>query len=1057
MSDITGHRPFVCTVSPGRPFLEALATAILAGDLPRPGSIKPDAADLSAWTILLPTRRAARTLQEAFLKVTGGHATLLPGIRPIAEGQEELELIESAASLPGLAPDELTVPPAIGTLERSLLLTELALAWSRKVRSEPPGSDPDQASMRPVPGAGASTPAQAARLARELARLIDAVETENVAMGKLAGLVPEDYSAHWQQTLKFLEIVTDFWPAHLTELGMASPADRRNRLILGEARRIAAEPPKAPIIVAGVTGSIPATSELMRAVAGLPNGAIVLPGLDPHLDAESFGRLATGHPEHPQHGLARLIAQLGLDRSQIAELPGPRLTAQRLARNRLVSEAMRPTGTMDGWRRLMAGTGAAEFAEALTNVDLIEAPTAEDEAEVVALILREALETPGRTAALVSPDRLLARRVAARLEAWGIRVDDSAGRPFAKTVPGSFLELVANAYCSGFAPADLMALLKHPLTRLSLSAGDVRRRARNLEVAVLRTTYLGRGLQSLSDAIGRHRTETKAGQRRHRAVTRLGGGDWNDLHDLVQRLEAGFATLAAIDATGRPSVIADIVRAHVAAAEAVAQPAEAIDLDSSPLWDRDEGTAAALVLARFMNTETPQPKIGMADYPELFRALVGGESIRVRVPRHPRLSILGPYEARLQQPDVIVLGSLNEGVWPKASDSGPWLNRGMRAELGLPDPEEEIGRAAHDIAMLLGAETVHLTRANKVSGVPMTASRWLLRLQALLAGLGLGTALTPSQPWLAWARARDHAEPLPAIKPPEPRPPLALRPRRGSVSDIETWLANPYAIYARRILLLEALPPLGREPGPSERGQIVHEALARFTKAHPDRLPQDVVAAFMACADEVIGDLGREPRVRAFWRPRLARFAQWLAETETGRRAEGSRRVVEVAGNLVLDAPAGPFVLTARADRIDIEPGGLVITDYKTGGLPTDTRVLSGEAPQLPLEAAMAEAGAFAEVKGGTVAALRYIRATGGEPPGEERLIRPAVIPIGEVGARAQRDLSRLIADFDHESTPYRALRRRRFQAVHDYDDYAHLARFGEWAAGSATGDGGDP
>jgi ATP-dependent helicase/nuclease subunit B len=455
-----------------------------------------------------------------------------------------------------------------------------------------------------------------------------------------------------------------------------------------------------------------------------------------------------------------------------------------------------------------------------------------------------------------------------------------------------------------------------------------------------------------------------------------------------------------------------------------------------------------------MNAETPQPRIRMADYPELFRALVGSESIRVRVPRHPRLSILGPYEARLQQPDVIVLGSLNEGVWPKASDAGPWLNRKMRADLGLPDPEEEIGRAAHDIAMLLGAETVHLTRADKVSGVPMVASRWLLRLKALLAGLGLEEALKPSKPWMAWARARDHAERKETIGPPAPKPPLALRPRRVSVSDVETWLANPYAIFARRILMLEALPPLGQEPGPSERGQIVHEALARFTKAHPDRLPEDVVGAFMACADEVIGDLGREARVRAFWRPRLARFAHWLAETEAARRAEGSRRVVEVGARLVLDAPAGAFELTARADRIDIEPGGLVITDYKTGGLPSNAEVMNGEAPQLPLEAAMAEAGAFPGVEARTVAALRYILATGGEPPGEELLIRPTDRPISEIGAAARRDLERLIADFDHESTPYRALRRRRFQAAYDYDDYAHLARFGEWAADSGNGDG---
>ena len=1056
----TGVRANVFTVPPGRPFLTALAEAVLAGDLPRPGGGAPRLIDLPAWTILMPTRRAARTLQEAFLAAAGGGAMLLPAIRPIAEGQEDLGLIESAMGGPALGGAELTVPPAIGPLERSLLLTELVLAWSRAMRSSATGSDPDAAAMAPVTGTGATTPAQAARLAMELARLIDAVETENVALDQLTTLVPEDYSAHWQQTLEFLRIVTEFWPQHLASNGLISPADRRNRLILAEAQRLAANPPDFPVIVAGVTGSVPATAQLMRAVAGLPNGAIVLPGLDTDLDDESYGRLAKEHPEHPQHGLARLVAQLGLTRAEVSELPGPRLSTDRVQRNVLVSEAMRPTGSMAGWRRLKDTVDPAALRVALADVDLVEAPTADDEAEVVALILREALETPGRTAALVSPDRLLARRVAARLEAWGIRVDDSAGRPFAKTVPGAFLDLVAGALHSNFAPAELMALLKHPLTRLGLTAGDVRRAARNLEVAALRTTYLGRGLQSLDDAVERARLDAQSGRRRHRAVSRMKESDWDALRDLVQRLRVAMMPLVALDEAGAARPLAEIVRVHVGVAEAIAQPIEAEvgDRESggagagSPLWDRDEGAAASLLLAKLLNEEMTQPSLRIADYPDFFRALVGGESIRTRVPRHPRLSIWGPYEARLHQPDVVVLGSLNEGVWPKASDPGPWLNRQMRGKLGLPSPEEETGRAAHDVATLLGAEKVYLTRANKVGGVPMVPSRWLLRLNALLGGLGLEGVLAPSVPWVAWGRGRDLPLPTKPIDPPAPRPPLTLRPRRASVSDVETWLANPYAIFARRILLLEALPSLGQEPGPSERGQIVHEALARFTRQHPVEMPDDVVDHFMAIADEVIGELGREPRVQAFWRPRLLRFAHWFAETEPSRRVAGSRRLVEIDGRLAFDAPGGRFEVTARADRIDIEPAGLVITDYKTGTLPKPADVVAGSAPQLPLEAAMAEAGVFPQVDAAVVTALRYIRATGGEPPGEACSITSKDKTVSEIGAECFAELQKLVARFDDEATPYRALRRRRFD--YTYDDYAHLARIGEWTSDTGDGDG---
>lgn len=1042
----------VFSVPPGQPFLPALARAVLAGDLPRKGATRPGLADLPAWTILLPTRRAARALQDAFLEASGRRALLLPAIRPIAEGQEDLGLLESALPQSSLAAAAAEIPPAIGGLERVLLLVELVMAWSSAMRRPDPERDADDAAMQPFAAAGATTPAQAARLAAELGKLVDQVETEAVSLDGLRSLVPDAYSAHWQQTLDFLRIITQFWPAHLAERGLLSPADRRNRLILAEAQRLAAHPPTAPLIVAGVTGSVPATATLMRTVARLPLGAIVLPGLDSHLDDESYARVTQGQHEHPQFGLARLVAQLGCTRADVVPLPGCDLTAARTERNRLVAEMMRPSGTMTGWRRLAETADRDALRAALDGVSLIETASAEDEAETVALILREAAERPGHTAALVSPDRLLGRRVAARLEAWGIRVDDSAGRPFAKTVPGTFLELVANASRTGFAPAALMALLKHPLTRLGLAAGDIRRRARNLEVAVFRATYLGSGLAGVAASLDRARLETLDGTRRGRAVSTMKDEDWAAAADLVDRLERAFEPLRTL-AAGETVAFGRLVEAHVAVAEAVAAPLVTADRigegQASDLWARDEGEAASLLLARLMAPETPQPRVRPGDFTEMFRALVGAETVRTRVPAHPRLFIWGPYEARLQQPDTVILGSLNEGVWPKAVDPGPWLNRGMRSALGLPAPEEETGRAAHDLTMLLGGARVVLTRANKSGGVPMVASRWLLRLKALLGGLGLEDALAAEAPFAQWARARDEVERAPPLLPPAPAPAVVLRPRRLSVSDVETWLGNPYAIFAGRILRLEALPLLGQRPGPSERGQLVHETLARFTKAYPDTWPADAVGAFMAMADACLGALGAEPRVKAFWRPRLERFAAWFAETEPARRAPGSRRLVEISGKLVLASPGGPFELTARADRIDIEPAGLVISDYKTGALPSDKKVLAGLAPQLPLEGAIAAAGGFGAVSARAVTGLRYIRATGAEPAGEERLVGSGDGDMTAIGARALANLTGLVAAFDDAGTPYRAIRRPRFD--YRYDEYAHLARVGEWAA-----DGGE-
>ena len=389
--------------------------------------------------------------------------------------------------------------------------------------------------------------------------------------------------------------------------------------------------------------------------------------------------------------------------------------------------------------------------------------------------------------------------------------------------------------------------------------------------------------------------------------------------------------------------------------------------------------------ASLLDPAMPAPAMAAADYPDFYRTLVAEKSIRPRGGVHPRLSICDPFDARLQQADVVILGSLNEGTWPKAADPGPWLSRPMRQALGLPAPEERIGAAAHDFASQLGAARVVLTRAAKVDGAPTVPSRWLLRLQALVKGMGL--SLEAEQPWLAWARARNAVEGrAQPVRAPEPRPPVAARPRQLSVTAIETWIANPYAVFARHILRLEALPMLGERPGAALRGQIVHEALGRFAQRFPERLPPSIAEELTAIAEAVLADYIGNPRVAAFWAARLARFGAWFAETEGARRAGVGRSVAEASGKLVLAGPAGPFTLTARADRIDVGEAGIVITDYKTGQNLDDLagRAVQGDAPQLPLEAAIAAAGGFAGVPAGEVALLRYISTSGGEPPGQE-------------------------------------------------------------------------
>ncbi|MDX2258505.1 MAG: double-strand break repair protein AddB [Hyphomicrobiaceae bacterium] len=1097
------------TIPPGVPFLDTLAAAILAGDLPRPGGPPPDPLQLAGMTILLPTRRAGRALAASFLRQSGRPALLLPAIRAIADRDEELAAMGAAATGSGggdrgagPARDALSLPPAIDDLERLLLLTRLVKLWSETM-SLSAADETGALAMGAVASAGARTPAQAVALARELARLMDLVEREGATLAGLANLVPEEHSAHWQATLRFLQIATDYWPQELTERGRLSRYDRQNRLIGSEAARYRAGGDARPVIIAGVTGSIPATIQLMRAVASLPNGAIVLPGLDLDTSADDWASLdasiaapagsraksregsarsgaASPHgllqpdagdsaaaapgmrdsyPEHPQFGLARLLARLAVDRASVARLPGASPPAPIAARDDLFRAALQPTPLTARWHDWIATADRAAIAAGLAGVSLIEAATAAEEAEVIALILRHAAEDPERTAALVTPDRLLARRVAIRLADWGIRVDDSAGRPFAKTPTGTLLDLVMACLERDFAPAVVMALLKHPLTRLGLPARDIRRAARALELIAFRTIYIGTGLAGIAAAISNAEADVDDEERREAALRRLWPEDWVAAKALLDHLRRAFTPLSRLLEAGYDEIaLADAAAAHLAVARALATPPDeeiAGGAEAEPLFAGPAGEEAAGLFTALAASAGIAPTIAVADYAEVWRALIAGRSVRPSVPSHPRLSIWGPMEARLMRPDVVVLGSLNDGTWPAAADPGPWLNRPMRKALGLPSPEEEIGRQAHDVTGLLGCATVYLTRARKLDGVPMVASRWLLRLEALVGGLGLGEALRPDQPWLAWATHRDHVPDrrTPAT-PPRPAPPLAARPRRLSVSAVERWLANPYDIFARHILELEPLPRLGGEPDAAMKGALIHAAMAEFAARHPTVLPADPAAELYTIARSLFDRHAGHPRIAAFWLPRFERFARWFAMTEPARRSGLFATHAEVAGKLTVMTPAsGLFTLTARADRIDVTATGLVITDYKTGTLPKPGDVVSGRRPQLPLEAAIAQADGFTPgLSRQPVTALRYIRASGAEPPGEESTVAKA--DVAALAATVLAGLQALASRYDDPAMPYAAVRRAGFD--YTFDTYAQLARVAEWAGEEAVLDGDD-
>jgi ATP-dependent helicase/nuclease subunit B len=1020
-------RPRLYTIPPSAPFLSTLARAVLDGNLPIPDGAKPDPLALPRATIYLPTRRAVRALRDAFLDASAGNAALLPSIRALGDPDEDAAIMFGAEGDQdhGFAGDGGI--RAIGPLERRLALTRLVLAWSKTLRE---GGIHDPTGLGPM--SPAATPAQASYLAADLGNLMDFIESEDVDLRALALLAPDPYADHWKLTLEFLRILTDHWPAYLRDNGVVSPTARRNALMAFETGRLLAKLPAGPVIAAGSTGTVPATARLLKVIASLPNGAVVLPGFDLSLDDKGWASLAD-HPEHPQAGMAELLNTLGATRDDVRYLLNSRPNVEQRARLRFVGEVLRPAGDTDRWQSFLKLEDAS-LPTALNGLKTLETPTAHDEAEAIALILRETIETPGKTAALITPDRALARRVAARLKSYDLVIDDSAGVPVARTVPGGFLDLVITAVESDFAPPQLMALLKHPLTLLGRAPGAIRKDARLLERIAFRDVYIGQGLDGVLDAVNAARGK------KERRGAKIGDVERHTALRLVEDLKRAFAPLSALYTDTSPHATSRLAEAHSAAAEALARDAHG---SSSGLWEGSAGEAISLLLAELI-AEGGGGAIKATDYPPFYRSLLAGRVARPRAPAHPRLFIWGPLEARLQQPDVAILGSLNEGVWPRPQEAGAWLSRPMAEALGLPPPERRIGLSAHDFAQALGAPTVYLSRAVKVDGVPTVPSRWLQRLSALVEAAKLN--IEPAQPWVDWAKIRDTAPAFTPAGPPMPRPRVDARPRKLSVTRVERMLANPYEIFACEILGLEPLQPLGTLPDSAMRGSIVHHALSAFAQRHPDALPEDIAAELIASADKHFRALGGSPRVEAFWRPSFALFAKWFAETEPTRRSGVVKVIAEIDGKLDLDVERG-FSLTARADRIDLcDDGSTVIYDYKSGGMPAVIQVEGLFAPQLPLEAGMVAGGGFIPPGPCEVRGLRYIKVLGRGDGGEEQSAVKKALPA-DLAARALADLKSLIERFDRPDMPYEAKRRpgSAFSRMYDYDHYAHLARLAEW------------
>jgi ATP-dependent helicase/nuclease subunit B len=979
---MTSPLPRVSYIPAHRPFALDVARAILAqyGD---------NFAALSQIDIFVPNRRSCRTLAEAFLAVRDGKPCLLPNIQPIGDVQED------DIALSDIFTDTIDdIPPAIPSLERQILLGELI----HKHRPDVP-------------------PAHIFRLAAQLAALIDHVHTESLDWTKLHDLVPAELATHWNITVDFLSVLFEHWPLILQERGLIDPADRRNRLLQHKAHSLRNRKDPRPVIAIGSTGSIPATRDLLRTIAYLPQGEVILTGLDTDITEDVWEDI----PEtHPQFYFKNLIEHIGIARGHVA--PWSLLQDPTPTPSRTLFLAQCVQGTT-------AISAQTIDKHALDGFQVARADNHQDEAKMIALKIRETLEFPQKTILLVTPDRSLARRVESELGRWDIQVNDSAGCKLNDTAIGTWLHITSQILQSDSTALALLSLLHHPFCRLGYHADEYRHAAELFERYILRGPAWAGGLLDIMRITQERLT--------HDHVK-------NDLKDhpdhhaniltFAQRLHDIFTPLL----TRAPQSLATWLEQHIILSESCARTDEISGTDL--LWRDEEGLHTAQALRDLMAcAPLHSPLMNAMLYHDFISTYIGQQTFRPRYPRHPRVHILGPIEARFQQADVMILAGLNEAIWPRQAPHDPFMSQPMRDAFGLSPFRRRIGQAALDFYILSHTPHCFVTYSHTQNGAILAPSRWLQQMEIVLQHHHL-SGLVDTPLYRDLVKIMDKPTNITPTARPSYAPPLSARPRRISVSDLALWRQDPYGLYAKKILNLRPLDKPDMDIAPRDWGNLVHMLIEKTIIQTPFPL-----TLWHDLSHHALSTLALPERLRIQWQSRLRLIGQFLA----GNPLAYDVMDTEITGTYKFHEQ--DFVVHGRADMIMRRHGKATIIDSKTGTIPSWTQVESGFAPQLPFLALSLLQQGFHEIPATTELDTICYWGIKGKVTEDPIKIVPYTKNLHDLLERNRSLVAYMIALFDNPDQAY--ITRPHAKYVSPYNDFDHLERTQEWSSQSSGGD----
>lgn len=1030
----SSEKPKIYNLPAGIPFADALAHKLLC-------DTAGNETQLTKYKILLPTRRACRNLRDSFLRLSNGKPLLLPQMQPIGDVDEDNLDIGSAGLSNKFGEDQLNLPPAIPALKRKLMLARMILAMEDF----------------------SNNAEKAIALADGLGRLMDQIHTENLSLDDLPTIVADkELAKHWEVTVDFLQILSRYWPQILAEQGMIDAADRRNRLVLALADYWETNPPQTPVIAAGSTGSIPATSRLLSVISKLPQGQIILPGLNTDIDPQSWDAIDDTHPQATLKNIITNEFDIKIenisDNVAIYDYSDELITkdyeplaltkAKIEAKRKFFSEVMRPASTSKEWIKLsnIRNEEKSKIKDAISDIRITECDTQQEEALIIAMHLRAALEQPEKRAIVITPDRNLARRIAVICKRWDIHIDDSAGYPLSDSLIGGTMIQTAKMCLSNYQTGQLASFLKQHLTFIP---AELKPHIADFETHILRGQKISDGLSTL-----RKRAQEKHSLLTQRGSTAFDLGAIENIIDLIEAKTSRFHDLC----DGKKHPFIEFIDEHIRMTESIATDTNQTivnkdDIPQSQIWAGDDGEAAALFLADLRQHAYNMPHISADDYIAIWDNLARTVTVRSTYGMHPRLAILGQLEARLVHADLIILAGLNEGTWPPEPATDPWMSRPMRKTYGLPSPERGIGLSAHDFTQACCHPNVIITRSKRLDGTPTTPARWLQRMDTVLAAYGFDPQIMRDTAILQTARQLDHTgEAAKPVLRPAPTPPANKRPNHLYVTAIEKWMRDPYSIYARYILGLRKIDDLEEDINTAIRGTILHEILESFVSKYPKKLPTNAKDEFLELSNQKLHEHIHDRNLINFWWPRIQRFADWYLPFEQNwRDYKGMPLTTEISGHTTLQLNTGSgFKLSAKADRIDrTHEGTLAIIDYKSGNIPTSKDIESGYTPQITATGFIASQGGFEQIDDGAKQDITYlgfwpISGSSSSPNTDKTVKNDAIEQLIDEAANGITKLAEIFSD---PQVPYYSLPRLDKALPKNWQDYAHLARVAEWAA----------